>query len=62
MSSPFGPVQSDGLCLRYPESAGVHREISLESAVNMLARAAQVAQTVPFAWGYIDKPNGKHSL
>ena len=61
MSSPFGPAQSEGLCLRYPESAGLHREISLENAVNMLGRAAQVAQTVPFTWGYIDKPNGKHS-
>jgi len=61
MSSPFGPAQSEGLCLRYPESAGLHREISLENAVNMLGRAAQVAQTVPFTWGYIDKPNGKYS-
>ncbi|KAF9454857.1 hypothetical protein P691DRAFT_655442 [Macrolepiota fuliginosa MF-IS2] len=56
MSSPLAQAQSEGLCLRYPESAGMHREITLEAAVNMLVRAAQVAQTVPFTWGYIDKP------
>ncbi|KXN88113.1 SWI/SNF and RSC complexes subunit ssr4 [Leucoagaricus sp. SymC.cos] len=56
MSSPLAQAQSEGLCLRYPESAGVHREISLEGAVTMLLRAAHVAQTVPFTWGYIDKP------
>jgi hypothetical protein len=59
MSSPLAQAQAEGLCLRYPESAGVHREMSLEGAVNMLLRAAHVAQTVPFTWGYIDKPGGR---
>lgn len=62
MSSPLAQAQNEGLCLRYPESVGMHREITLEAAVNMLLRAAQVAQTVPFTWGYIDKPAGKFYL
>jgi hypothetical protein len=37
----------------------MHREINLEAAVNMLLRATHVAQTVPFTWGYIDKPAGR---
>lgn len=62
MSTPLAQAQSEGLCLRYPESAGMHREITLEAAVGMLLRAAHVAQTVPFTWGYVDKPAGKSSL
>ncbi|KAF7768088.1 hypothetical protein Agabi119p4_7331 [Agaricus bisporus var. burnettii] len=56
MSSLLAQAQSEGPCLRYPESAGMHREINLEAAINMLLRATHVAQTVPFTWGYIDKP------
>lgn len=62
MSTPLAQAQNEGLCLRYPETAGVHREITLEAAVGMLLRAAHVAQTVPFTWGYVDKPGGKSSL
>lgn len=62
MSTPLAQAQNEGLCLRYPESAGMHREITLEAAVGMLLRAAHVAQTVPFTWGYVDKPSGKFSL
>ncbi|KAF8657316.1 hypothetical protein AX16_002238 [Volvariella volvacea WC 439] len=48
--------QPDGICLRYPENLGLHREINYEAAVNMLLRATQLAQNVPFSWGYVDKP------
>ncbi|KAM6494099.1 hypothetical protein JOM56_010460 [Amanita muscaria] len=43
-------------CLRYPESLGMQREISIEFAVNMLTRGINMAQTVPFSWEYVDKP------
>ncbi|KAF8158213.1 hypothetical protein B0H34DRAFT_445707 [Crassisporium funariophilum] len=32
------------------------REINYDSAVNMLLRSMSMAQGVPFAWGYVDKP------
>ncbi len=59
MSTPLAQAQNEGLCLRYPDNAAMHREVTLEAAVNMLMRAAHIAQTVPFTWGYIDKPGGK---
>ena len=45
-------------CLRYPEALGMHREITIEFAFNMLTRGISMAQTVPFSWTYIDKPAG----
>jgi len=43
-------------CLRYPEALGMHLEITIEFAFNMLTRGISMAQTVPFSWTYIDKP------
>ncbi|KAF8635976.1 hypothetical protein AX15_000140 [Amanita polypyramis BW_CC] len=43
-------------CLRYPESLGMHREVTVDAAITMLTRGAQMAQTVPFTWTYVDKP------
>ncbi|KAF8736035.1 hypothetical protein AX14_000979 [Amanita brunnescens Koide BX004] len=43
-------------CLRYPEALGMHRELTIEFAFNMLTRGISMAQTVPFSWGFIDKP------
>ncbi|TFK74744.1 hypothetical protein BDN72DRAFT_868414 [Pluteus cervinus] len=48
--------QNDGLCLRYPDNLGLHREISYETAVSMLLRGVQLSQAVPYVWGYVDKP------
>ncbi|KAF8237206.1 hypothetical protein L208DRAFT_1356612 [Tricholoma matsutake] len=56
MTSAFQQAQAEGLCLRYPENLGLHRDINYDSAVNMLLRATSMAQAVPFAWGFIDKP------
>ncbi|RDB14897.1 SWI/SNF and RSC complexes subunit ssr4 [Hypsizygus marmoreus] len=52
----FQQAQAEGLCLRYPENLGLHREISYGAAVDMLLRAVSMAQTVPFGWGFVDKP------
>ncbi|KAJ8520873.1 hypothetical protein ONZ45_g2395 [Pleurotus djamor] len=46
----------EGVFLRYPENLGSHMNIDIETAVNMLLRATQLAQQVPFAFSYIDKP------
>lgn len=62
MSSAFQQAQAEGLCLRYPENLGLHREVSYESAVSMLLRAVSMAQTVPFGWGFVDKPAGKSRI
>ena len=59
MSTTFQQAQAEGLCLRFPENLGLHREISYETAVNMLLRATAMAQTVAFGWGFVDKPPGK---
>ncbi|KAF5382783.1 hypothetical protein D9615_002756 [Tricholomella constricta] len=55
-SSSFQQAQAEGLCLRYPENLGLHREVTYESALNMLLRAMSMANTVPFGWGFVDKP------
>ncbi|KAJ3526333.1 hypothetical protein NMY22_g10209 [Coprinellus aureogranulatus] len=52
-------AQQEGLCLNFPEPLGVHREVSLDTAVNTLVRAPATANNVPFQWRYIDKPNGQ---
>ncbi|KAJ7065232.1 hypothetical protein C8F01DRAFT_1350409 [Mycena amicta] len=53
---PSGQPQAEGLCLRYPENLGTHRELTLENALTFLLRGHQTAANVPFVWGYIDKP------
>ncbi|KAF7289488.1 Zn-dependent exopeptidase [Mycena chlorophos] len=49
--------QNEGLCLKYAEPLGSHRDVNLDMALNMLGRGHHVASTQPFQWGYIDKPN-----
>lgn len=56
--SNFQQAQQEGLCLRFPENLGLHREISYENAAAMLLRAVSMSQNVPFAWGFVDKPVG----
>ncbi|KNZ73233.1 SWI/SNF and RSC complexes subunit ssr4 [Termitomyces sp. J132] len=56
MTSNFQQAQAEGLCLRYPENLPLHREINYETAVNMLLRATAMSTSVPFAWGFVDKP------
>ncbi|KAF8196886.1 hypothetical protein K438DRAFT_1933985 [Mycena galopus ATCC 62051] len=49
-------AQAEGLCLRFPESLGMHRELTIDNAALLLMRATQHAMNVPFSWGYVDKP------
>ncbi|KZT12275.1 uncharacterized protein LAESUDRAFT_640802 [Laetiporus sulphureus 93-53] len=50
-------TQTEGLCLKYPDSISPQPNITYETAVHMLLRAAQLATHTPFVWGYIDKPS-----
>ncbi|KAJ7599637.1 hypothetical protein C8J56DRAFT_1010257 [Mycena floridula] len=52
----FHQAQAEGLCLRFPENVGIHANLSFENAIAMLQRGAQVANSTPFAWAFIDKP------
>lgn len=54
----FAQLQQEGLCLRFPENITPQREVTYESAVNMLLRGAAMAPNVPFSWSFIDKPSG----
>jgi hypothetical protein len=54
----FQQAQAEGLCLRFPNNIGIHREINYELAVEMLMRAVLTSQNTPFVWGFIDKPAG----
>ena len=54
----FQQAQAEGLCLRFPNNLGNHREINYEHAVEMLIRAVPTSQNTPFIWGFIDKPAG----
>ncbi|KAF8895260.1 hypothetical protein BD779DRAFT_713598 [Infundibulicybe gibba] len=56
MTTSFQQTQLEGLCLRYPDNLGLHRELSYDAALSMLLRAIPMAQTVPFSWCFIDKP------
>ncbi|KIJ61081.1 hypothetical protein HYDPIDRAFT_159917 [Hydnomerulius pinastri MD-312] len=47
---------SDNPCLRFPENLGLHPNVTIEAAANMLIRAAQLSLTVPYSWTFIDKP------
>ncbi|KAI5991702.1 hypothetical protein F5J12DRAFT_966070 [Pisolithus orientalis] len=46
----------DPPCLRFPENLGLHAAVNIEAAVNMLLRAVQMSQNVPYMWTFIDKP------
>ncbi|KAI5989949.1 hypothetical protein EDD15DRAFT_2282944 [Pisolithus albus] len=46
----------DPPCLRFPENLGLHASVSIEAAANMLLRALQMSQNVPYMWTFIDKP------
>lgn len=46
----------EGACLKYPENLPPHPNLTHEMAAQMLLRATGLAQTVPFQWGYIDRP------
>ena len=48
--------QKTELFLKYPESLGIHSQVSYENAVQYLLKAHQLAISVPFQWGYIDRP------
>lgn len=54
--SSIEQLRHEGLCLRYPENLGQHANITYEMAVSMLIKAAIASQTVPFQWGWIDRP------
>jgi hypothetical protein len=45
--------------LRHPDNFGVHREVNLEAAANMLIRALTMITQTPFTWCHIDKPLGR---
>ncbi|KAF7317866.1 Zn-dependent exopeptidase [Mycena kentingensis (nom. inval.)] len=49
-------MATEGLVLRYPETLGVHREMTVDQSLGLLMRGHQMASNVPFQWGYIDKP------
>ncbi|KAI6012978.1 hypothetical protein EDC04DRAFT_3121296 [Pisolithus marmoratus] len=47
----------DPPCLRFPENLGLHATVNIEAAANMLLRALQMSQNVPYMWTFIDKPS-----
>ncbi|KAF7356989.1 SWI/SNF and RSC complexes subunit ssr4 [Mycena venus] len=55
-------LQAEGLCLRFPESLGMHRELTIDNAAVLLIRGTQHALNVPFNWGYVDKPQEGQTL
>ncbi|KAG2118396.1 hypothetical protein DEU56DRAFT_838162 [Suillus clintonianus] len=52
----FQQMQQEAPVLKYPEDFGLHPNVSLENAANMLFRAIQTSQTLPYNWTFIDKP------
>ncbi|KIK91962.1 hypothetical protein PAXRUDRAFT_830405 [Paxillus rubicundulus Ve08.2h10] len=52
----FQQPHPDAPCLRYPENIGLHPNVTIEVAANMLGRAAQLSLNVPYSWTFIDKP------
>lgn len=54
----FQQPHPEAPCLRFPENIGLHANVTIEAAANMLARAAQLSHTVPYSWMFIDKPVG----
>ena len=55
-------LQSEGLCLRYPENLGTQPNVSQEMAVSMLLRATHLSTQTPVQWTYIDRPNGESAV
>jgi len=62
MAMSYQQAQAEGLVLRHPENLGLHREVTLDMAVQMLLRAPGMSQNVPYSWTYIDRPMGKFKL
>ncbi|KAG0701910.1 hypothetical protein DFH29DRAFT_924471 [Suillus ampliporus] len=52
----FQQMQQESPVLKYPEDFGLHPNVSLETAANMLLRAIQTSQNLPYNWTFIDKP------
>ncbi|KAJ6581069.1 hypothetical protein B0H19DRAFT_1113509 [Mycena capillaripes] len=53
----FQQAQAEGLCLRFPEPLGMHRDqLTIDHATMLLIRGTQSAMNVPFSWGFVDKP------
>ncbi|KAL4075107.1 hypothetical protein V8B97DRAFT_1867668 [Scleroderma yunnanense] len=52
----FQQVHPESPCLRFPENLGLHANVTIEAAVNMLLRALQLSQSVPYSWTFLDKP------
>ncbi|KAJ7156869.1 hypothetical protein C8R43DRAFT_997483 [Mycena crocata] len=52
----FHQAQAEGLCLRFPENLGMHRELTIENAVILLMRGMQSSGNIPYSWGFVDKP------
>jgi hypothetical protein len=50
---------ADGLCLRFSGEIASNPSLNVEMATNILLRGTQAASTVPFIWGYIDRPQGE---
>jgi hypothetical protein len=50
---------ADGLCLRFSGEIAPNPSLTVEMATNILLRGTQAASTVPFIWGYIDRPQGE---
>jgi hypothetical protein len=57
----FQQMQQEAPVLKYPEDFGLHPNVSLENAANMLFRAIQTSQNQPYTWTFIDKPQGMNS-
>ncbi|KZP09124.1 hypothetical protein FIBSPDRAFT_1052009 [Athelia psychrophila] len=55
--SHFDQARAEGLCLRYPENLGQHGNMTYDMALGMLTKAYQVSHSVPYQWGWIDRPN-----
>jgi len=54
----FQQAHPDLPCLRFPENLGLHGNVTIETAANMLLRALPLSQSVPYSWTFIDKPVG----
>ncbi|KAG1729048.1 hypothetical protein EDB19DRAFT_134758 [Suillus lakei] len=52
----FQQMGQEAPVLKYPEDFGLHPNVSLENAANMLFRAIQTSQNQPYTWTFIDKP------
>ncbi|KAF8549526.1 hypothetical protein OG21DRAFT_1515109 [Imleria badia] len=52
----FQQPHPDAPCLRFPENIGLHANVTIEAAANMLSRATQLSLNAPYSWTFIDKP------